>query len=142
MKGGDRKPRRSLDHEILPVLAAPSGRFAPLSGLGPTIQNLADRRESLPAQTACVLPGTQNQASTDRQSDPPDARVAQPLVQLAKRINRRNTENLRWLAPQGLPVFLAQEMPIRPAADSAGAPTSDPQDGWRKSLVGRGANCK
>src|ERR1019366_9313810 len=36
---------------------------------------LADRRESLPAQTACVLPRTQNQASTDRQSDSPDARV-------------------------------------------------------------------
>ena len=66
--------------------------------------------------------------------------MAQPLVQLAKRINRRDTENLRWLAPQGLPVFLAQEMPIRPAADSVGAPTSDPQDGWPKSLVGNHAD--
>jgi hypothetical protein len=33
------------------------------------------------------------------------------------------------LAPQGLPAVLAQEMPIRPATDSAGAPTSDSPDG-------------
>jgi hypothetical protein len=30
---------------------------------------------------------------------------------------------------QGFQLFLAQEMPIRPAIDSAGAPTSDPPDG-------------
>jgi hypothetical protein len=33
-------------------------------------------------------------------------------------------------------------MPIRPAADSAGAPTFDPPDGSREPRVGRGANCK
>jgi hypothetical protein len=38
--------------------------------------------------------GAQNQASADRQSDPRDARVAQPPAQLAKRINRRNAPEL------------------------------------------------
>ena len=93
-------------------------------------------RTSLPAQTACVLPGTQNHASTDRQYDPPSAGVAQPLVRLAKRIDGRNSQNLYRVASQGLPVLLAQEMPIRTAADSAGAPTANPPDGARKSLVG------
>ena len=43
---------------------------------------------------------------------------------------------------KGFHFFWSRKCQIRPAADSAGAPTSDPQDGWRKSLVGRGANCK
>jgi hypothetical protein len=51
-------------------------------------------------------------------------------------------QNLHRLAPQGLRVLLASEMPIRPAADSACSTTSDPQDGSREPFVGRGANCK
>src|SRR5580700_9137781 len=41
--------------------------------------------------------------------DPP---MAQPLVQLAQRTDCGDAQNLHWLAPQGLPVFLAPEMPI------------------------------
>jgi hypothetical protein len=67
--------------------------------------------------------------------------MAQPQVQLAKRINYRDTQNLYRLAPQGLPAFLALEMPIWPAADSIRAPTADPQDGAREPYMGRGANC-
>jgi hypothetical protein len=58
----------------------------------------------------------QNQASPNRQSNPPDARVAQPTLQLAKRLDRRDAQDLRQLASQRLPAFLALEMPIRPAA--------------------------
>jgi putative transposase len=49
--------------------------------------------------------------------------VAQPLVRLARRTNRRDAEDLRRLAPPGLPVLLAPEVPSWPTADSAGAPT-------------------
>ena len=45
--------------------------------------------------------------------------MAQPPVQLAQRIDGGDAQNLHWLAPQGLPAFLASEMPIWPAADSA-----------------------
>jgi hypothetical protein len=70
------------------------------------------------------------------------------LVWLSRWFNWRSAltvvtpKNLHWLAPQELPAFLASEMPIWPAADSAGAPTSDPRDGSREPLVGRGMNCK
>src|SRR5208282_40956 len=43
---------------------------------------------------------------------------------------------IRW-APQGLPTFLALEVPIRPAADPAAPPASDSQDGARQPVVGR-----
>ena len=66
---------------------------------------------------------------TDRQSNTLDPGVAQSLLRLAKRVGGGDAQNLHRLAPQGLPTFLAFEMPIRPAADSAGTPTSDPQDG-------------
>ena len=85
--------------------------------------NHACRRESLPAQTARLLSGTQSQASPTRQSHPPDPRVAQPTLQLAKRLDHRDARNLRQLASQRLPAFLALEMPIRPAAYPAGTPT-------------------
>ena len=40
------------------------------------------------------------------------------------------------MAPAGLPVLLASEVPVGPAADSVGAPTADPPDGARESVVG------
>jgi hypothetical protein len=46
------------------------------------------------------------------------------------------TEDLRRLAPPGLPGLLAPEVPSWPTADSAGAPTFDSPDGARESLVG------
>ena len=69
------------------VVGAPLCRFAlPFASWFP-IEKLARGRESLPAQTARVLPGAQNPAPPDIPSNPLDPRVAQPLVQLAKRID-------------------------------------------------------
>ena len=56
-------------------------------------------------------------------SNPLEAGVARPPVQLAKRIDHRNTQNLHRLASQRVPALLALEMPIRPTTDSAGPPT-------------------
>jgi putative transposase len=92
--------------EILPVLAEPLCRFVPPRGPGPTIQKLACSGKSLPAQAARILPRTQNQTTAARQSNPPEPRLAQPLVRLAKRIDGRDAQNLYRLAPQGLPTFL------------------------------------
>ena len=89
-----------------------------------------------PAQTARFLPGAQNQALPDLPSNAFDPAVAQPLVRLARRSNRRDAEDLHRLAPPGLPVLLAPEVPSWPTADSAGAPTFDSPDGARESLVG------
>ena len=50
-------------------------------------------------------------------------------------LNRRDAEDLRRLAPPGLPGLLAPEVPSWPTADSAGAPTFDSPDGARESLV-------
>ena len=75
------------------------------------------------------LPGTQNQAPPDLPSNAFDPAVAQPLVRLAQRSDRRDAENLHRLAPPGLPVLLAPEVPSWPTADSAGAPTFDSPDG-------------
>jgi hypothetical protein len=73
--------------------------------------------------TARFLSGVQNQAPPDPPSNAFDPYVAQPLVRLARRSNRRDAEDLRRLAPPGLPVLLAPEVPSWPTADSAGAPT-------------------
>jgi putative transposase len=54
-----------VHHEFLRVLAEPVCRFAPLPVSRVTIQKLARGRESVPAQAARVLPGTQNQARPD-----------------------------------------------------------------------------
>lgn len=62
-------------------------------------------RESLPAQTARVLPGTQNQAPPDFPFNALDPPVAQPLVRLAKRVDGRDAQNLHRLAPQGFELF-------------------------------------
>ena len=65
-----------------------------------------------------------------------DPYMAQPLVRLARRSIRCDAEDLHRLAPPGLPVLLAPEVPSWPTADSAGAPTFDSPDGARESLVG------
>ena len=54
-----------------------------------------------------ILPGTQNQAPPDLPSSTLDPPMAQPLVQLAQRTDCGDAQNLHWLAPQGLPAFLA-----------------------------------
>ena len=71
----------------------------------------------------------ENQAPPDLPSNALDPAVAQPLVRLARRSDRRDAEDLYRLAPPGLPVLLAAEVPSWPTADSAGAPTSDSPDG-------------
>ena len=43
---------------------------------------------------------------------------------------------------KGFQLFWRRKMPIWPAADSARPSTSNPQDSWRETLMGRGANCK
>jgi len=70
------------------------------------------------------------------------------LVWLSSRFDRRNAVTvvtpktfIGW-PQQGLPTFLALEMPIRPAADSTAPPASDSQAGAREPVVGRGANCQ
>jgi len=68
----------------------------------PSIQKLARGREALPAQTARVLPGTQNQAPPDLAANALDPAVAQPLVRLARRSNRRDAADLHRLAPPRL----------------------------------------
>jgi len=50
--------------------------------------------------------------------------------------------NLRRLAPQGLPLFLALEVPIWPPADPGRPPTADSQAGRPEPLLGRGADRK
>jgi len=95
----------------------------------PSIQKLARGREALPAQTARVLPGTQNQAPPDLASNALDPAMAQPLVRLARRSNRRDAADLHRLAPPELPVLLAPEVPSWLATDSAGTPSFDPQGG-------------
>jgi hypothetical protein len=50
-------------------------------------------------KTARILHGTQNQAPPDLPSSPLGSSVAQPLVQLAKCIDRRDAQNLHRLAP-------------------------------------------
>ena len=50
---------------------------------------------------------TQNQAPPDLPSSTLDPPMAQPLVQLAQRTDGGDAQNLHWLAPQGLPAFLA-----------------------------------
>src|SRR5208282_705787 len=81
-----------------------------------TLQNLAGGRESVPAQAAGVLSRAQGQAPACRQSDPADAGAAKSLVQLARRIDHRPAQDLRHLAPQGLPPLLALEVRSWPAA--------------------------
>jgi putative transposase len=44
------------------------------------------------------------------------------------------------MAPQGLTVLLATEVPSWSTTDSAGTPTFDPHDGTRQTLTGRGAH--
>jgi transposase InsO family protein len=73
-----------LDHEILSVLVEPIGRFAPLFGLGPTIQNLADRRESLPRQQLAFY---QERRNRPRRIDNPTRLT---LLYLSRRFNWRN----------------------------------------------------
>jgi hypothetical protein len=62
--------------------------------------------------------------------------MAQPLVRLAQRLDHRYAQNFHRLAPQGLPVLLASEVSAWPAAHPAGPPTSNLQDGARKSFGG------
>jgi hypothetical protein len=62
----------------------------------------------------------------------PDNPTRLTLVWLSRRFNWRNgltprdAQDLRQLASQRLPAFLALEMPIRSASYPAGAPTADP----------------
>jgi hypothetical protein len=51
--------------------------------------------------------GTRNQAPPDLLSSTLDPPMAQPLVQLAQRTDGGDAQNLHWLAPQGLPAFMA-----------------------------------
>ena len=76
-----------------------------------------------------VLPGTQNQAPPDLAANALDPAVAQPLVRLARRSNRRDAADLHRLAPPELPVLLAPEVPSWSVTDSAGAPSFDPKGG-------------
>jgi hypothetical protein len=46
--------------------------------------------------------------------------VAEPIFRLARRSDRRNGENSRWLAAPGLPVLLAEKVPSWPTASYAG----------------------
>jgi hypothetical protein len=68
-------------------------------------------------------------ASPGRQSDPPDVDAAQPLVQLAGRPDRREADDLRRLAPQGLSPLLALEVRSWPATDPRRATTLDSEKG-------------
>ncbi len=68
----------------------PPCRFAPLAGPRLAIQNFVGRGESLPAQTARVLPGAQDQAPADFPPNALDPPVAQPLVRLAQRVDGRD----------------------------------------------------
>ncbi len=63
----------------------------------------------LSSRSNSSLAAERNQASPDLPSDALDPAVAQPLVQLAQRINRRDAQNLHRLAPQGLPAFLGRK---------------------------------
>jgi hypothetical protein len=119
LKGVKRQPRKLDRDRILSALVEPVRRFTPLPVSRVTIQKLARGRESVPAQTDRFLPGTQNQAPPDLLSNAIDPYVAQPPVRLEKRVDGRDAQNFHWLAPQGLRAVLAQEMPIRPATDSA-----------------------
>src|SRR5215831_6445070 len=83
---------------------------------------------------------TQGQAPACRQFDPSDAGSAQSVVQLAGRSDRGEAQDLRHLAPQGIPALLALEVRSWPAANSCRASTSDSKNGARESLVGRGAD--
>ena len=47
-----------------------------------------------------------------------DGVAAEPLVQLARRIDHRPAQDLRHLAPQGLPPLLALKVRSWPAVDS------------------------
>jgi len=93
-------------------------------------------REFVPAQATRILSRVQGQASPGRQSDPPDVGAAQPLVKLAGRPDRREADDLRRLAPQGLPPLLALEVRSWPATDPRRATKLDSENGAREPLVG------
>ena len=107
LKGVMRQPRKLVRDRILSALAEPCGRFAPLPASRGTIQKLARGRESISAQTACVLPGTQHQAPPDLPSNALDPPVAEPPVRLAQRSDPSDAQNLYRLAPPGLRAVLA-----------------------------------
>ncbi len=75
------------------------------------------------------LPRAQGQAPTGRQSNPTEPGTAEPVVQLARRFDRRETQNLHHVAPPGLPPLLALEVRSRPASDTRRPPAADSQDG-------------
>ena len=70
------------------------------------------------------------------------------LVLLSRWFNWRDAltvvqaQDLRHVAPQGLPPLLALEVRSWPAADPRRTPTSDSKNGAREPLVGRGADCQ
>jgi hypothetical protein len=107
LKSGEQKHKTSVDDEILPALAERLGRFVSLLGSQFTIRKLARGREPVPAQTARVLSGTQNQTPPNLASGTGDPHIAQPLVQLAQCIDGGDAQNLHRLAAQALPALLA-----------------------------------
>jgi hypothetical protein len=121
LKSGGQKYKTSVDDEILPALAERLGRFVSLAGYQFTITKLVSGGESVPAQTARVLPGTPNQTPPNFPSSASDPDIAQPLVRLAQRIDGGDAQNLDRLAAQALSALLAGEVPSWPAADSARA---------------------
>ena len=101
-------------------------RFISLPASRVATKRFARGRESVPAQTTRVLPGTQNQAPPDLPSGALDPAVAQPLVRLEERIDSRDAEDLHRLASQKLPALLASEVPSWPPMNTSR---------WRVCLV-------
>ena len=106
LKSGDQNNKTSVDDEILPALAERLCRFVSLLGSQFTIRKLARGGESVPAQTARVLPRTQYPTPPNFPSSTGDPDIAQPLVQLAQGIDDGDAQNLHQLAAQALPALL------------------------------------
>jgi len=73
LKGGERKPRTSIHDRILFAVGKCLSRFTPPCSSRSSIRKLARGRESVPAQTARILPGTENQTPANlpvRTGDP------------------------------------------------------------------------
>ncbi len=84
------------------------------------VQNFPRWREFVSAQAARFLSGT---APTCRQSDPPDAGAAQPLVQLARCSDRRKAQDVGRLQVRSWS-----------AADFSRAAASDPKNSAREPV--------
>jgi hypothetical protein len=103
LESRDRNNKTSIDDEILRALAERLGRFVSLPGSQFTIRQLTRVRESVPAETARVLSGTQNQTSPNFRFSTGDPDIAQPLVQIDAGIDGGDAPNLHQLAAQALP---------------------------------------